>query len=80
MNNTIKLFTQPNCPQCVQAKVALEGDGFTFDTLGIDALPEACEAIGMDITQIKSSPVIIQEDMIWTGADCVVAVEEGELV
>jgi glutaredoxin len=78
--NKLKLFTKTHCPQCVHAKRALDEAGIEFITKGIEDLPEACDAIGMDVRQIKSAPVLIQGDSIWTGEDCVVAVEEGELV
>ena len=76
----LKLFTKTHCPQCVHAKRALDEAGIEYVTKGIEDLPEACEAIGMDVRRILSAPVLIQGESIWTGGDYVVAIEEGELV
>ena len=78
----IKLFSKPNCPQCVEAKIALKAAGTDFAEEMIQEdmqnLKTACDEIGIDYSGIKSAPVLIANGMIWTGADCVVAVEEEE--
>jgi len=80
---TITLYTQKRCPLCVEAKACLTNAGIQFTTVGMDvekdSLRKALEAIGLDLAQIKAAPVMIQGDMVWTGADCMVAVECEEL-
>ena len=78
----MQLFTQANCPQCVEAKIALKKANASFTEKAISAemheLKAACEKIGIDYTSIKSAPVLIAGDQLWTGADCVIAIEEEE--
>ena len=78
----IKLFSKPNCPQCVETKMALKSAGVEFSdemiAPDLQNLKAACDAINIDYTGIKSAPVLIAGGSIWTGADCVIAVEEEE--
>jgi len=64
----------------MKTKRALNKAYIAFTECDMKDLPEACAAIDVDVKQIKSAPVMIVGEDIWTGADCALAVEEGEVV
>lgn len=78
----IQLFSKPNCPQCVATKAALKNAAVPFDEMLIDPdmqnLKQACDQIEVDYRDVRSAPVMIANGMVWTGADCLIAVEEEE--
>lgn len=78
----IHLFTKTNCPQCVEAKMALQKAAVEYkeETISSDMheLKAVCAEIGIDYKSIKSAPIMVADNQLWTGADCVIAVEEEE--
>lgn len=81
----LELFSKPNCPNCVLTKTKLLKAGIPFEEKIIDEdmgnLKKACDQLKIDYKRIKAAPVLIdvEKNLIMTGADCVVAVEEDEL-
>lgn len=80
----IKLFTSNNCPQCVATKSALESEGLGFEEIslstidGASELIRACSVRGIDHRSIKSAPVMFAGDWVFSGAECIEAVELKE--
>lgn len=79
----ITLFTSARCPQCVRVKMALNKANISYQEEPIlsdlSNLTKACKALGIDAKRIKSSPVLITDTSIWSGEDCIVAIENEEV-
>lgn len=80
--NTIQLYTSRNCPICEQVKAALKDLPHTLLSAedNMDDLIKEVTARALDYKQIRQAPVMIVPgcDMVWTGADCLIAIEEKE--
>jgi len=76
----IKVYTTKNCPQCVALKSKLDKEGIAYTVLDtMEELDNALEGTGLTASDMRSAPVMVQGDMVWEGADCVLGVEEGEV-
>ena len=80
--NPIKLYTSRNCPICEQAKNALNDlpHQVLFAEEHMDDLIAEVTRRKMDHRQIRQAPVLVVPgcDLVWTGADCLIAIEEKE--
>ena len=78
----IKLYTSPNCPICEQVKAALTDVPHTILTAenDLDDMIQELTKRELDHRQIRQAPVMIVSDcdLVWTGADCLIAIEEKE--
>lgn len=80
--NPIKLYTSRSCPICEQVKAALEP--FPHQVLSaeehMDDLIAEVTCRKLDHRQIRQAPVMVVPscDLVWTGADCLIAIEEKE--
>jgi len=80
--NRIKLYTSKHCPICEQVKAALKP--FPHQVLPaeehMDDLIAEVTRRKLDHRQIRQAPVMIVPncDLVWTGADCQIAIEEKE--
>ena len=81
----IKLYTKPNCPQCVEAKRALTINDYEFESLeigspeGMSTMFRDVEILGIDPKSIRSAPVMIADGIVYAGAECSMAVADGEI-
>lgn len=79
----ITLFTQPGCSICRRTKAALEENGIVFESVdirtgdGFDQLKQAMDHLGHDLPH--TMPVLVVGDICYSGEDCLVAVDEGEI-
>lgn len=78
----MKLYTSRNCPICEQVKRALKD--FPHQILSAeehmnDLISEVTRR-KLDHRQIRQAPVLVVPDcdLVWTGADCLIAIEERE--
>jgi hypothetical protein len=80
--NRIKLYTSKHCPICEQVKAALKP--FPHQVLPaeeyMDDLIKEVTVRKLDHLQIRQAPVMVVPDcdLVWTGADCLIAIEEKE--
>ena len=78
----IQLYTSRNCPICEQVKTALKDLPHTLLSAeeNIDDLIKEVTARDLDHKQIRHAPVMIIPgcDLVWTGADCLLAIEDKE--
>lgn len=78
----IKLYTSRNCPVCEQVKVAIKD--LPHEILSVednmDDLIEELNARRINHREIRQAPAMIVPgcDLIWTGEDCLIAIEEKE--
>ncbi len=78
----IKLYTSRNCPICEQVKAALKD--FDHETLSaeehMDDLIAEVTRRDLDHREIRQAPVMVVPDceLVWTGADCLIAIEDKE--
>jgi glutaredoxin len=76
------LYTKSNCPACSEAKAAIDNAGLqcreisTDDDEGHAEMLADAERLGVTP---RAMPVLIAGDDLWTGYDCIVAVQEGEV-
>lgn len=79
---TIKLYTSQNCPICEQVKTALKPHAHLILSAEhhMDDLIAEVECRDLDHRQIRQAPVMIVPDcdLVWTGADCLIAIEDKE--
>ena len=77
----MKLYTTRTCKLCHRVKAALTGHDYTeFDlstTEGHDDLQETLTALELDMP--RTMPVLVTRNGLWSGDDCLVAIQEGEL-
>ena len=77
------LYTSGNGPQCIAIRQALETAEIDFDeinistTEGFDTLSAKMNELQLDVP--RAAPVLVQDEWVWQGEDCLVAIEEGEL-
>lgn len=80
--NPIKLYTSRNCPICEQVKAALKDlkHEILSATDHMDDLIAEMEQRELDHRQIRQAPVMVVPNcnVVWTGADCLIAIEEKE--
>jgi len=78
----IKLYTSRNCPICEQVKTALKDLPHTLLSTdeNMDDLIKEVTLRDLDHQQIRQAPVMVVPDcdLVWTGADCLVAIEDKE--
>lgn len=78
----IKLYASRNCPICEEVKAALKD--FRHDILSaeehMEDLIREMTARKLDHRQIRQAPVMVIPDcdLVWTGADCLIAIEDKE--
>lgn len=79
---SIKLYTSRNCPICEQVKTALKDLPHTVLSAeeNMDNLIAEVTRRDLDHRQIRQAPVMIVADcnLVWSGADCLIAIEEKE--
>jgi glutaredoxin len=79
---TIKLYTSRNCPICEQVKKALTELPHKILSAEehMDDLIKEVTLRDIDHGQIRQAPVMVIPDcdLVWTGADCLIAIEEKE--
>ena len=79
----MKLYSTRYCAKCREAKRILKDDERTYTEVmldtdaGMDELEAECLRLGLDMP--RSMPVLIFEDMLYSGGDVIVALEEGEV-
>jgi hypothetical protein len=80
--NRIKLYTSKNCPICEQVKAALKPIPHQILSAEehMDDLIKEVTVRKLDHHQIRQAPVMVVPncDLVWTGADCLIAIEEKE--
>lgn len=80
--NRIKLYTSKNCPICEQVKAALQKVPHRILPVEqyMDDLIAEVTRRKLDHRQIRQAPVLIAPEcnLVWTGADCLIAIEEKE--
>jgi glutaredoxin len=80
--NRIKLYTSKNCPICEQVKAALKPIPHQILSAEehMDDLIKEVTARKLDHRQIRQAPVMVVPncDLVWTGADCLIAIEAKE--
>lgn len=78
----MKLYTSRNCPICEQVKKAIKE--LPHQVLSaeehMDDLIDEVTRRNLDHRQIRQAPVLVVPgcDLVWTGADCLIAIEEKE--
>lgn len=80
--NPIKLYTSRNCPICEQVKKALKElphKILSAEEHMEDLIAEVTQR-KLDHRQIRQTPVMVVPDcdLVWTGADCLIAIEAKE--
>lgn len=79
---SIKLYTSRNCPICEQVKAALKNIPHKILSAEehMDDLIAEVTRRELDHRQIRQAPVMVVPDcnLVWTGADCLIAIEEKE--
>jgi glutaredoxin len=78
----IKLYTSRNCPICEQVKGALKDlphEIYSSEEHMDDLMKEVTDR-DLSPGEIRQAPVMIVPDceLVWTGADCLIAIEEEE--
>lgn len=78
----IKLYTSRNCPICEQVKAELKELPHQI-MLAEDHMDDLIKEVTLrelDHRQIRQAPVMVADgcDLVWTGADCLIAIEEKE--
>ncbi|MGE4489935.1 MAG: hypothetical protein AB7E95_10380 [Kiritimatiellales bacterium] len=79
---SIQLYTNRNCPICEQVKSALTE--LPHEILPVeehmDKLKEEMKLRQLDHRDIRQAPVMVVPGcgLVWTGADCLIAIEEKE--
>jgi len=80
--SAIQLYTSRNCPICEQVKTALKNFKHTILSAEehMDQLIAELEQRELDHRQIRQAPVMVVPgcDLVWTGADCLIAIEDKE--
>jgi glutaredoxin len=80
--NRIRLYTSKNCPICEQVKAALKPIPHQILSAEehMDDLIKEVTARKLDHRQIRQAPVMVVPncDLVWTGADCLIAIEAKE--
>lgn len=78
----IKLYTSRNCPICEQVKSALKDlpHKIYSSEENMDDLEKEVTARDLSIREIRQAPAMVVPgcDLVWTGADCLIAIEEKE--
>lgn len=76
------LYVRSNCPACREAKETLTNAGIEYREVDTET-EYGHAALIADTGRLgivpRAMPVLICGDDIWTGYDCVVAIEEGEV-
>ena len=80
--NRIKLYTSRNCPICEHVKKALKELPHKI-LLAEEQMGDLIAEVTLrklDHHQIRQAPVLVVPDcdLVWTGADCLIAIEEKE--
>ena len=80
----IQLYTTPNCPFCEQVKTALKPFPHTILSAEeqMEDLIQKLENRDLKPSEIRQAPVLIVPDcdLVWTGPDCLIAIEEKEWI
>jgi hypothetical protein len=76
----IKLYTSKHCPICEQVKAALKPLPHQILSAEehMDDLIKEVTVRKLDHRQLRQAPVLVVPncDLVWTGADCLIAIEE----
>lgn len=79
---TIKLYTSRNCPICEQVKAALKDlpHEIYSSEEHMDDLIKEVTARDLSPSEIRQAPAMVVPgcDLVWTGADCLIAIEDKE--
>lgn len=79
---TIKLYTSRNCPVCEQVKTALKDLPHTIYSTEehMDDLIKEVTDRDLSASEIRQAPAMVVSgcDLVWTGEDCLIAIEEEE--
>jgi len=77
----ITLFGTTNCPQCERTKQVLAG--YKLEYVLMDSYKDRehlalrCNSLNINLSEIKANPVMVTDDMVYTGDDCWRVIEEG---
>jgi glutaredoxin len=78
----MKLYTSRNCPICEQVKAALKPLPHQILSAEehMDDLIKEVTSRKLDHRQIRQAPVLVVPgcDLVWTGPDCLIAIEDKE--
>jgi len=80
---SLTFYYTTHCPRCREAKQLLIQDEREFTAIntdtdaGYERLEADCARLGLYMP--KASPVLVTEDMLYSGGDVVIALEEGEV-
>lgn len=79
---SIKLYTNRHCPVCERVKEALKDLPHEIypTEIHMDDLISEVTARGVSMDEIHQAPVMVAPgcDIVWTGEDCLIAIEEEE--
>ena len=73
----MRLYTKPGCPDCEVAEARLKEAGFEFEVVLCETMADQI-ALATD-TGAQMFPVLMQNGLVFSGDDVLVAIEEGEL-
>ena len=79
----IVLYIQPGCGICHRTKAALDEKEIVYEETNIQE-PEGLDRLKNDMARLgndlpRSMPTLVTDDLSYSGADCLVAIEEGEI-
>lgn len=74
----MKLYTLSTCPQChLAADIADKNNVPVYDVdTHWDAFVADCKKLGYSITECREAPVLVTEDLLFTGQDVIIELEE----
>jgi glutaredoxin len=80
---SLKFYYTTHCPRCREAKKLLIQDEHEFTAVNTDtdegyAQLEA-DCARLELAMPKLSPILVTDDMLYSGGDVVIALEEGEI-
>ena len=83
MITVFNITNTATCVNCRETKRLLEENDYEFVlkdyTNDFDELVELCSKHDVDVSTIKAAPVLVSDEGVFTGYDCIVAIEDGEV-
>jgi glutaredoxin len=74
----LNVFSTPQCQQCRQLKAKLKESNIEFTEIDVSDEAGMNQLLAVT-TESKTLPIMTDGDIVWSGLDCLVAVEEDEI-
>lgn len=72
----MKLYTTDHCPRCTIAKKILSGMEYQEKNLTADWDEFQSDCQWHDVRDIREAPILVTDEMIYTGEDVILKLEE----